>query len=711
MQGQRGTIGSLPETLDFELGATSNNATIDQQICWNSMRNPPESHIQDYLLPPSDMNMAFVNSMNLDGHNMSRWCSHEASSSNTQTEIGTNERKIELGWPPSSPCAVSSARLEERRHEPSSYASADTNLNPIFAQSSHSEVGIPSNVNLNAASFVGRGGTRSQVLEFPNAYKVSGSDMEQNRSISVSDPFLLPSRRAGFSVEENDGRQSSLEGRRISCKRKAIEGHAGQSSTSASCSYFQPAESIGRLGGPAQNNVAPSSLSLYASEQGNPRLGLGGRTITSDNFLDSNVPESSRRSFRARTTSLNQPNAAAPVFSTGTGRTVRRSSMSASQSSLTPVDHSLDLRPTSVVDTIHNQSQPAMMDVPPLPQNVQSLRWNGGSSSRHGSSSRSAAFGDRDIQQLDDLNHRSLPRNMLDHPIFVPATELRNSVRHPANRSLAGPSLSIPGNVVSTPRAGSSANVHPSSAPVWASHHNSTPQHPRRFSEYLRRSLFSSVGTEPGGQRSNYLPLRPGQLASSPEVVFPPGASYDGHHLHPRSASWMERHNDNGLGLHYSLRSLGAGADGNNSRLVSEQIRNVLGLMQRGESLRFEDVMILDPSVFMGVADIHDRHRDMRLDVDNMSYEELLALEERIGNVSTGLSEEKILTHLKQKKYLIAEKYQSEAEPCCVCQEEYKEGEHIGTLECGHDFHSHCIKQWLTHKNLCPICKTTALAT
>uniref|UniRef100_A0A803QV17 RING-type E3 ubiquitin transferase n=1 Tax=Cannabis sativa TaxID=3483 RepID=A0A803QV17_CANSA len=124
-----------------------------------------------------------------------------------------------------------------------------------------------------------------------------------------------------------------------------------------------------------------------------------------------------------------------------------------------------------------------------------------------------------------------------------------------------------------------------------------------------------------------------------------------------------------------------------------------------------QDVMILDPSVFMGVADIHDRHRDMRLDVDNMSYEELLALEERIGNVSTGLSEEKILTQLKQKKYLIAEKYQSEAEPCCVCQEEYKEGDHIGTLECGHDFHSHCIKQWLTHKNLCPICKTTALAT
>lgn len=31
--------------------------------------------------------------------------------------------------------------------------------------------------------------------------------------------------------------------------------------------------------------------------------------------------------------------------------------------------------------------------------------------------------------------------------------------------------------------------------------------------------------------------------------------------------------------------------------------------------------MILDQSVLLGVADIHDRHRDMRLDVDNMSYE------------------------------------------------------------------------------------------
>lgn len=38
----------------------------------------------------------------------------------------------------------------------------------------------------------------------------------------------------------------------------------------------------------------------------------------------------------------------------------------------------------------------------------------------------------------------------------------------------------------------------------------------------------------------------------------------------------------------------------------------------------YQDIMILDPSMFFGVADMHDRHRDMRLDVDNMSYEVIL---------------------------------------------------------------------------------------
>lgn len=697
MQGQRGSVGPLPETLDFDLGTPSNNAAMDQQICWNSMRNPAENRMPDYLISPSDMNIALVNSMSRDRQNLSRWCLNEASSSNTHGETSHDERKTELGWPSSS----SGPRLEEQRHEAAANnSSADNNVNLMFAPSSNPDT-ISSSLNL---GFVGRSSgngnnNNSQAMEFPNApFKFGGSENEQSRS---SDPFLLPSGSAGFMVGENDGRQ---EGRRMSCKRKAIEGNVGSSSSSGSCSYFQNAEGSSRPGLPAQNN-AGSNISVYGSlEPGNPRLELGGVSVTSDR------PESSHRNFRLRTNPSNQQNPVSPpIFSIG--RNVRRSSVLPSQPSpsLLQVAHSLDLRPPSAIDNMRNPSQPAMIDVS-LPQNVQPLRWNGASTSRNGSSSSSVSFGERDVTPREDLNSRSLPRNMSDHPIFAPAPpDFRNVVRHPSNRSLAGGGISIPGNAASTSRAGPSSNVHPSSAPAWPPHHNSPPINPRRFSEYLRRSLFSSVGTESGGQSGSYLPLRPGQPGSSQEMVLPPGVGNQGHHQsHPRSASWMERHSE--MGIHYSLRSLGAAGEGS-SRLVSEQIRSVLGLMRRGENLRFEDVMILDPSVFVGMADIHDRHRDMRLDVDSMTYEELLALEERIGNVSTGLTEEMILKCLKQKKYSAAGKSQSENEPCSVCQEDYNEGEDVGTLVCGHDFHRECIKQWLTHKNLCPICKTTALQT
>ncbi|GKD42998.1 probable E3 ubiquitin-protein ligase RHG1A isoform X1 [Tanacetum coccineum] len=130
--------------------------------------------------------------------------------------------------------------------------------------------------------------------------------------------------------------------------------------------------------------------------------------------------------------------------------------------------------------------------------------------------------------------------------------------------------------------------------------------------------------------------------------------------------------------------------------------------MRRGERVRFEDLMLLDQSVFFGIADIHDRHRDMRLDIDNMSYEELLALEERIGNVNTGLTEEKITKHLILKQYVI--ETGRVVAPCCICQEEYNDGDDLGALECKHDFHRDCIKQWLQQKNSCPICKSTVAA-
>ncbi|XP_015940183.1 E3 ubiquitin-protein ligase MBR2-like [Arachis duranensis] len=92
------------------------------------------------------------------------------------------------------------------------------------------------------------------------------------------------------------------------------------------------------------------------------------------------------------------------------------------------------------------------------------------------------------------------------------------------------------------------------------------------------------------------------------------------------------------------------------------------------------------------MAELHVRHREMCLDVDNMSYEELLALEERIGDVSTGLSKDVIIKSMKQQIYMsVMAESSTDLEPCCICQEDYTEGESVGSLDCGHKFHSNCI--------------------
>eukprot|EP00250_Pteridium_aquilinum_P013709 c21523_g1_i1 orf=643-2994(-) len=155
-------------------------------------------------------------------------------------------------------------------------------------------------------------------------------------------------------------------------------------------------------------------------------------------------------------------------------------------------------------------------------------------------------------------------------------------------------------------------------------------------------------------------------------------------------------------------------ADGEYRRQFLSEILNAMHHAFRSEDLNIEELVMLDPSIiYGGGGDAHDQHRDMRLDVDNMTYEELLALEERIGNVNTGLDEERISLCLRESKYssldaTVAAISQESDVKCCICQEEFVEEEELGRLDCSHGYHSVCIKQWLSQKNECPICKSSA---
>ncbi|KAL4588717.1 hypothetical protein LXL04_001612 [Taraxacum kok-saghyz] len=313
-----------------------------------------------------------------------------------------------------------------------------------------------------------------------------------------------------------------------------------------------------------------------------------------------------------------------------------------------------------------NSSQPLNVQLPGMPRNLLPF-------SRTGSSSNSGTNSSRNNDQ---------------NSYFTPSNETRNMVQDPTNWSLAtGRSNSNNG--------GGGGNYR--NDPVWLPPHGQ----PQRLTELPPWTLFPSPEVESGGHRGHF-PILPSGSSSSSEENMVHSRGRNRQPFLRAGPPLMEVPGD-------EWQTFASDIEGRH-RLVSE-MRQILNALRRGESLRAEDYMLFDPFI-NGVSEMHDRHRDMRLDVDNMSYEELLALEERIGDVKTGLSEEVILKSMKQRKHMsfmaISTQY---LEPCCICREEYVNGDNIGTLECGHDFHTCCIKQWLSQKNLCPICKMTGLST
>ncbi|KAJ0715299.1 putative transcription factor C2H2 family [Helianthus annuus] len=76
------------------------------------------------------------------------------------------------------------------------------------------------------------------------------------------------------------------------------------------------------------------------------------------------------------------------------------------------------------------------------------------------------------------------------------------------------------------------------------------------------------------------------------------------------------------------------------------------------------------------------------------------------GTSGSGLSEEEISKHLY---VYTAQGKMSQVDPCCICLGDHEKKEKMGRLECGHWFHAECIKCWLLSKNVCPLCRSTAL--
>ncbi|MBA0743049.1 hypothetical protein Gogos_005769 [Gossypium gossypioides] len=683
MQGQGSTIDSFPEIVNIDEGTSPNNTSISQQNSLHVILNPVETRLSNFTAPSGGT--MHRNAITLDVQSISGWNSGQPSSrqgvQNQVTQDALNHRLNDDG---EDACIQATPRSEERRIEPlnvfftgrlnSGWSGNLVRSGPICLQSSSSNH-IPENVNLNEG-FISGNGTRESGVGTggrPNLHDSGGLEREKISNASVSSYNVGSSSGSSNHVgeENNDGSGSSLGSYGLSCKRKALEGTSGQSFSAGASGCFQQAENIAWHAGPTRNEASsslslstPSSnfLNVTPPDQSNPRVGLGMRGVVSDAFLSLGE----RRANPGNEQELSTRAAGHSSF------------VSPSHPQVAPVDESLDLRPTTTIagNSGSTSTQPHMRTASIVPRNVHPISRNGTSSSSVCNPSSSSSSGERADALRGEPNIRNISRNNVEHPMFVPATEMRNVAQDPTGWSLASGNPSTSGGIPSSNRPASSSNIHPLPDPAWIPPHNPPIHNQQRLSEFASWSLFPPIGSEFGGHSGRFPLPSSSPSASSQETVGPSESNSQGNNQPcPRLAFILERHGDDVLGMAHSLRALAADIEGRH-RLISE-IRQVLNAVRRGE---------------------------------NLQIEELLALEERIGDVSTGLSEEMILKLMEQRKHSSSStESQQDLEPCCICQEEYANGDDTGILDCGHDFHSNCIKQWLMLKNLCPICKTTGL--
>ena len=112
---------------------------------------------------------------------------------------------------------------------------------------------------------------------------------------------------------------------------------------------------------------------------------------------------------------------------------------------------------------------------------------------------------------------------------------------------------------------------------------------------------------------------------------------------------------------------------------------------------------------------------DIEQDEDgNMSYETMLQLGERIGDVKSErwtMVAQKHIAKLPVFTFQNATSMKDDGKEendsdlkCLVCQCEYEQDESLRRLPCGHCFHTDCVDQWLKTKDFCLYCRQTIVS-
>lgn len=89
---------------------------------------------------------------------------------------------------------------------------------------------------------------------------------------------------------------------------------------------------------------------------------------------------------------------------------------------------------------------------------------------------------------------------------------------------------------------------------------------------------------------------------------------------------------------------------------------------------------------------------------DEMTYEQLLELEEENGKVSKGLKPFAIQRIPEKVWNRVTDTVKKEVQ-CSICFENFSKGNKVKELKgCQHAYHSKCINKWLENEKRCPVC-------
>ena len=142
------------------------------------------------------------------------------------------------------------------------------------------------------------------------------------------------------------------------------------------------------------------------------------------------------------------------------------------------------------------------------------------------------------------------------------------------------------------------------------------------------------------------------------------------------------------------------------NRIENKELMNSISNIQNSIVNNFKDDIFYDEGFQEQMAiEAVDQHiiDELCPNPDLMTYEELLELEDNVGKVNKGLTNQQI-DNLPNIKY--SKGKNNESKQCIICMEEFKEREKVKLLPCAHIFHNNCIKQWLLKEKNCPFCKS-----